>query len=93
MNPWNIFSSKKCVVAMVTIREATPDDYEDVLAIRRVYRGRDYLKDCYHDILSRHKGFVAVLNDEIVILQLHVYIFYMNVNYKRTFTSRQMSNT
>ena len=50
----------------LTIREATPEDYGDVLAIRRVYGGRDYLKDCYHDILSRHKGYVAISNDEIV---------------------------
>ena len=48
----------------VYIREATPDDYEQVIAMREV--PKDYLKDYYHIIMRTHKGYVAVDNNEIV---------------------------
>ena len=50
----------------VKVREATPCDHEAILAIRKLHGGRDYLSDCYQDILKHQKGYVAVVNNEIV---------------------------
>ena len=52
------------------VREATLADYEDILAIRRVREGRDYIPDLYHEILKRHKAYVVILKDEIVRISL-----------------------
>ncbi|KAK3092027.1 hypothetical protein FSP39_024534 [Pinctada imbricata] len=50
----------------IVIREVTEEDYEGVVGIRTAYGGRDYLPGLYHNILKRHKGFVAIMDEKMV---------------------------
>ncbi|KAK3089726.1 hypothetical protein FSP39_005929 [Pinctada imbricata] len=52
----------------IVIREVTEEDYEGVVGIRTAYGGRDYLPGLYHNILKRHKGFVAILDGKMKLM-------------------------
>ena len=53
-------------MAEVKIRQVTAEDYDDVVNIRTVYGGRDYLPGLFHDIIKRHDGFAAFVGDQMV---------------------------
>ena len=53
-------------MAGVTIRQVTAEDYEDVVNIRDVYEGRDYLPGLFHEIIKRHDGFGAFVGEKMV---------------------------
>ena len=53
----------------IKVREATPDDYEAVMAIdTNIYDGYDYLPKMYHTYMKdpRRTGYVLEVNGRIV---------------------------
>ena len=53
-------------MADLTIRQVTAEDYEEVVNIRDVYEGRDYLPGLFHEIIKRHDGFAAFVGEKMV---------------------------
>ena len=61
-------------MAGITIREATLDDKEAVLAIHdHVYDGRDYLPQFYDEILSSPSVTAFVLVHEETIVSIYIF--------------------
>ena len=75
------------------MREATIQDYKEVLAIRKVYGGRDYLKDYYTVILRTHKGYVAILNNQIVSFIMRIYIMKKYIQIKSQYILFKIKST
>ena len=42
------------------------DDYHDVVEIAEVYNGRDYLPVMYEELVTYGKGYVTVIDGDIV---------------------------
>ncbi|XP_060063833.1 histidine N-acetyltransferase-like [Ylistrum balloti] len=61
----------RCLMTQVHFRQTIPEDYEDVLSIRKHLNGGfDYLPGEYHDLLKHRTGVAGFIGNEMIAFML-----------------------